>query len=98
MSSGPSHGQPTMTTLQPIASTPDLPRLRAFYETVLGATPATDEGFYVELRIGTSTLGLLQAELCGIFVSLYLRAIAKLGGYERLVRGRWMFYPGVMSK
>ncbi|BBH70686.1 extradiol dioxygenase [Actinoplanes sp. OR16] len=56
-----------MTSIQPIAGTPDLPRLRHFYETVLGATQAMrvpDEGpeFYVELRIGTSTLGLVQED------------------------------------
>ena len=56
-----------MTSIQPIASTPDLPRLRAFYEKVLGATVATrvpEEGpaFYVELRIGASTLGITQED------------------------------------
>ncbi|MCM4080123.1 VOC family protein [Paractinoplanes hotanensis] len=56
-----------MTSIQPIASTPDLPRLRAFYETVLGATqslrvPEQGAEFYVELRIGTSTLGIVQEE------------------------------------
>ena len=54
-----------MTSIQPIASTPDLPRLRAFYETVLGATqtlrvPEEGPEFYVELRIGVTTLGLVQ--------------------------------------
>ncbi|MEV4283035.1 VOC family protein [Actinoplanes xinjiangensis] len=56
-----------MTSIHPIASTPDLPRLRAFYETVLGAKQTSrvpEEGpeFYVELRIGASTLGLVQTE------------------------------------
>ncbi|MEU8818887.1 VOC family protein [Actinoplanes sp. NPDC048796] len=56
-----------MTSIQPIASTPDLPRLRAFYEKVLGATETLrfpDEGpeFYVELRIGETTLGLAQRD------------------------------------
>ncbi|MCO8271831.1 VOC family protein [Actinoplanes sp. TRM 88003] len=56
-----------MTSIQPIASTPDLPRLRAFYEKVLGATQTLrvpDEGpeFYIELRIGESTLGIVQEE------------------------------------
>ncbi|BAL88842.1 hypothetical protein AMIS_36220 [Actinoplanes missouriensis 431] len=54
-----------MTSIHPIVSTPDLPRLRAFYETVLGATQSLrvpDDGpeFYVELRIGGSALGLVQ--------------------------------------
>ncbi|WP_433796308.1 VOC family protein [Actinoplanes sp. CA-252034] len=56
-----------MTSIQPIASTPDLPRLRAFYEEVLGATqtlrvPAEGPEFYVELRIGETALGLAQNE------------------------------------
>jgi predicted enzyme related to lactoylglutathione lyase len=54
-----------MTSIHPIASTPDLPRLRAFYEAVLGATqtlrvPEDGPEFYVEMRIGASTLGLVQ--------------------------------------
>ncbi|WP_250031250.1 VOC family protein [Paractinoplanes maris] len=56
-----------MTSIQPIVGTPDLPRLRAFYETVLGATqtlrvPEDGPEFYVELRIGATTLGLVQEE------------------------------------
>ncbi|WP_127503530.1 VOC family protein [Actinoplanes solisilvae] len=56
-----------MTSIQPIASTPDLPRLRTFYETVLGATqtlriPEEGPEFYVELRIGETTLGLVQED------------------------------------
>ncbi|GIE78654.1 extradiol dioxygenase [Actinoplanes philippinensis] len=54
-----------MTSIQPIVSTPDLPRLRAFYQAVLGATQTVrvpDEGpeFYIELRIGTTALGLVS--------------------------------------
>jgi predicted enzyme related to lactoylglutathione lyase len=54
-----------MTSIQPIVSTSDLPRLRTFCENVLGAAQAlrgTDEGpeFYVELRIGETALGLVQ--------------------------------------
>lgn len=56
-----------MTSIQPIVNTPDLPRLRTFYEKVLGATQALrvpDEGpeFYVELRIGETALGLVQED------------------------------------
>jgi predicted enzyme related to lactoylglutathione lyase len=56
-----------MASIHPIVSTPDLPRLRAFYERVLGATQARrvpEEGpeFYVELRIGAATLGLAQKD------------------------------------
>jgi predicted enzyme related to lactoylglutathione lyase len=54
-----------MTSIQPIVSTPDLPRLRTFYETVLGAkqtlrVPEEGPEFYVELRIGATSLGLVQ--------------------------------------
>ncbi|GAA1615520.1 VOC family protein [Actinoplanes couchii] len=54
-------------TIHPIAGTPDLPRMRAFYQEVLGAIQARrvpEEGpeFYVELRIGDSTLGLVRQE------------------------------------
>jgi predicted enzyme related to lactoylglutathione lyase len=56
-----------VTSIQPIASTPDLSRLRAFYETVLGAeqtlrVPEEGPEFYVELRIGATTLGLVQRD------------------------------------
>jgi predicted enzyme related to lactoylglutathione lyase len=65
--SKPADQENPMTSIQPIASTPDLPRLRAFYETVLGAkqtfrVPEEGPEFYVELRIGASTLGLVQTE------------------------------------
>ena len=54
-----------MTSIHPIVSTPDLRRLRAFYDKVLGATQTMrgpDRGrlFYVELRIGQTALGLVQ--------------------------------------
>lgn len=55
-------------------------------------------GTIIWMFIGTSTMGLMQAELCGIMFSIYLRGYAKLAGYERRVDGVWMFYPGVMSK
>lgn len=56
-----------MTAIQPIVSTPDLPRLRAFYETVLGATqtlrvPAEGPEFFVQLRIGDTFLGIVQKD------------------------------------
>ncbi|MEV4345423.1 VOC family protein [Actinoplanes sp. NPDC049596] len=56
-----------MTSIQPVISTPGLHRLRAFYEKVLGATqtlrvPEDGPEFYVELRIGATTLGLVQEE------------------------------------
>ncbi|MEU4164498.1 VOC family protein [Actinoplanes sp. NPDC026670] len=54
-----------MTSIQPVVGTPDLPRLRNFYEKVLGATqilrvPEEGPEFYVELRIGATTIGLVQ--------------------------------------
>jgi predicted enzyme related to lactoylglutathione lyase len=56
-----------VTSIQPIASTPDLHRLRAFYEAVLGAkqtlrVPEEGPEFYVELRIGSTALGLAQQD------------------------------------
>ncbi len=56
-----------MTAIQPIVSTPDLPRLRAFYETVLGATqtlrvPAEGPEFFIHLRIGDTFLGVVQKD------------------------------------
>jgi predicted enzyme related to lactoylglutathione lyase len=56
-----------MPSIQPIVSTPNLPRLRAFYEKVLGATqtlrvPEDGPEFYVELRIGETALGIVQEE------------------------------------
>ncbi|MEU6741986.1 VOC family protein [Streptosporangium sandarakinum] len=54
-----------MTTVQPIIVTPDLPRLQAFYERLLGAVEVNrfpDEGpvFFVGLRLGDSELGLVS--------------------------------------
>lgn len=54
-----------MISIHAIVSTPDLRRLRGFYETVFGATQTVrvpDDGpeFYVELRIGQTALGLVQ--------------------------------------
>jgi predicted enzyme related to lactoylglutathione lyase len=53
--------------IHPIVSTPDLPRLRAFYRAVLGAEQALrvpEEGpeFYIELRIGGAALGIVQQD------------------------------------
>ncbi|MGI5152128.1 VOC family protein [Plantactinospora sp. CA-294935] len=54
-----------MTTVQPIIATPDLPRLLAFYQRLLGAVEVRrfpDDGpvFYVFLRLGDSDLGLVS--------------------------------------
>jgi predicted enzyme related to lactoylglutathione lyase len=67
MNSGPPGCPIGMTSIQPIISTPDLARLRAFYQKVLGATQAVrvpEEGpeFFVELRVGDTTLGIVQRD------------------------------------
>ena len=54
-------------------------------------------GSIIWMFLGTSTLGLMQAELAGILFSLYLRGYAYMAGYEKRVDGRWMRYPGVMT-
>ena len=54
-------------------------------------------GTIIWLFMGTSTHGLLQAEAAGICFSLYLRAYAYFAGYEKIEKGRWMRYPGVLT-
>jgi predicted enzyme related to lactoylglutathione lyase len=54
-----------MATVVPIISTPDLPRVRAFYEGVFGATefqrvPADGDIFFLGLTVGDSQLGLVS--------------------------------------
>ncbi|MBM0257767.1 VOC family protein [Micromonospora sp. 4G55] len=54
-----------MTTVQPIISTPDLARLQAFYERLLGAVeirrfPDDGQPFFVGLKLGDSQLGLVE--------------------------------------
>ncbi len=46
------------------------------------------------LFFGTSTIGLIQAELAGIGFSIYIRAYRWWHGYERLVQGRWTRFAG----
>lgn len=46
---------------------------------------------------GTSTLGLLQAELSAIMFTVSLRIYRFINGYERLERGRWVRYSGLRS-
>jgi hypothetical protein len=48
--------------------------------------------------VGTSTLGLLQAEACGIMFSVGLRLYRKLFGYMRLKNFRWVTHPGVIHR
>jgi hypothetical protein len=54
-------------------------------------------GTIIYLFFGTSTLGLMQAELAGIFFSVYLRGYAYFAGYERRVNGMWMRFGGKTS-
>ncbi|MEQ4299998.1 VOC family protein [Plantactinospora sp. B6F1] len=54
-----------MTTVQPIIITPDLPRLLAFYQRLLGGVevhrfPEDGPAFFVGLRLGDSELGLVN--------------------------------------
>lgn len=48
--------------------------------------------------IGTSTLGLLQAEASGILFSLGLRGYRWLFGYEKLVSFKWTSFPGALAR
>ena len=54
-------------------------------------------GTILTLFLGTSTMGLLQAEAAGIMVSLYLRLYRRLFGYERIVGARWVRYGGLLT-
>lgn len=51
-------------------------------------------GAILYLFMGTSTMGLLQAEAAGICFSLYLRAYAYAFGYERLHDFKWRRHAG----
>lgn len=51
-------------------------------------------GTVIYLFFGTSTLGLMQAELSAIFFTVALRTYRYLHGYERLVRGHWVRFAG----
>ncbi|MFD2080186.1 hypothetical protein SAMN05421678_110234 [Actinopolymorpha cephalotaxi] len=53
-----------MASVHPIIVTPDLPRLRSFYERLLGAVetrsfPDDGPAFFVGLKVGDSELGLV---------------------------------------
>ncbi|NJC71692.1 extradiol dioxygenase [Planosporangium thailandense] len=53
-----------MTSIQPVIITPDVNRLRSFYERVLGAVefsrvPAEGPAFYLGLKAGDAELGLV---------------------------------------
>lgn len=59
-------------------------------------------GSVIMLFFGTSTLGLLQAELAAIMFSVSLRIYRKLFGYEKLQRRGakfvWMRYAGAIKR
>lgn len=54
-------------------------------------------GSVIFLFMGTSTLGLMQAELSAIFFTIALRAYRYVRGYQRFERMRWVTYAGVWS-
>ncbi len=51
-------------------------------------------GGVIWLFIGTSTLGLLQAELSAILITCALRAYRFAFGYRKLSAKGWVSYPG----
>lgn len=51
-------------------------------------------GSVIALFMGTSTLGLLQAELTAVLFSVSLRIYRRLWGYERLTMSGWKRYAG----
>lgn len=55
-------------------------------------------GSVIFLFFGTSTLGLLQAELSAIFVSIAIRVYRKCYGWEQLHGTRWVRYAGRLTK
>lgn len=55
-------------------------------------------GSVIWMFLGTSTLGLLQAELCAIMFSISLRVYRKLWGYEKLTRHGWVRYSGAVKR
>lgn len=48
--------------------------------------------------LGTSTLGLLQAEAAGIMFSLSFRVYRWAFGYEKLTRRGWVRYSGAFTR
>lgn len=54
-------------------------------------------GSVLYMFLGTSTLGLMQAELAAVFFTIALRTYRYVRGYQQLHRGRWVTYQGVLS-
>lgn len=64
---------------------------------VVGYPFATDllvHGSIIYMFIGSSTLGLLQAEAAGLLFSLWMRYYRWAWGYERLTKSGWIRYAG----
>ncbi len=55
-------------------------------------------GAVIYLFMGTSTLGLMQAELSAIMFTCSLRGYRWLRGFERLENFKWVRYSGVLTK
>lgn len=55
-------------------------------------------GAILWMFLGTSTMGLLQAEAAGILFSITFRVYRKLFGYEKLSRRGWVRYSGVLTR
>jgi len=51
----------------------------------------------IYLFMGTSTLGLLQAELSAIFMTLMLRVYRHCYGYQKFKNLRWITYAGTFT-
>lgn len=54
-------------------------------------------GSVIWLFLGTSTMGLLQAEAAAICFSIYLRGYSYLYGYERYISGSWQRFAGRLT-
>lgn len=54
-------------------------------------------GSIIYMFMGTSTLGLMQAELSAIFFTIALRGYRYVRGYQRFERMRWVTYSGAWS-
>jgi len=79
-----------MTTVQPIITTPDLNRLRTFYERLLGAVETSrfpDDGptFFVNLRLGDSELGLVSEAALDLSVPQRILLSVKVDDVDRLL-------------
>lgn len=55
-------------------------------------------GTILWMFLGTSTMGLLQAEAAGILFSLSFRVYRWAFGYERLGARGWTRYAGVLTR